>query len=149
MNKACKQLIENFESSTSSSCSNSSDEELDKNKQQSKKSPKKNQKSKKKSSRELSGRRANERNDSPASSREGLETIEDCIGNNENEASKNTTEQQQQPKRPNTIHVANPAEQRRESRRALNLNDDPNQPRPRLRTRSQGRRGSENTPVSS
>ena len=86
-----------------------------------------------------------ERNTSPATSQpEGLEDAATCSSNADVETPvfDNSSSDQQVPKRPNTIHVANPAEQRRESRRALNLSDDGNQPRPRLRTRSQGRRGS-------
>ena len=41
-----------------------------------------------------------------------------------------------------TIHIENPDEQKRDSRRALNLSDDQEQP-PRPRTQSQGRRSSE------
>lgn len=52
-----------------------------------------------------------------------------------------TTEQAKR----HTIHIENPNEQRRQSRRALNLSDELDQSRERLRTQSQGRRASESS----
>ena len=147
LNKASQQLIESFEGSSSpSSSSNSSDEELDKNKAHDGRCLKQRQLSRKKKIKSPWVRREHrERNASPATSQpEALGAGATCSPNADVEATvfDNSSSDQQALKRPNTIHVANPAEQRRESRRALNLSDDGNQPRPRLRTRSQGRRGS-------
>ena len=152
LNKASQQLIENFEGSSSpSSSSNSSDEEVDKSKAHDGRCSRQRQLSRRKKIKSPWVRREyREKNTSPATSQpEGFEAAATCSSNADVEATvfDNSSSDQQVPKRPNTIHVANPAEQRRESRRALNLSDDGNQPRPRLRTRSQGRRGSATSQV--
>jgi len=154
VNKACQTLL-SCSSSSSSSASSSSDEE-NADKQKNKKtrakksiktssSPWVKREDQACSSTSTTGESTSSNSSSGSATASSSGSTTASSSSSTTASSSGSTTTVPAPKR-HTIHVENPIEQRRESRRALNLSDDVDQPRPRLRTRSQGRRGSDTPP---